>query len=290
LISGAGAAAPVPDAGAPAAPRPIFYDRPIAGPDLVGRSLEELHLMQDTIYARAGRRFADPKRRDYFARQPWYAPSDGGLTKLGAVDKANVRAIAEHEKRFLVERDKQHLAAQVTVPCPKVGPDGKPVRARLEEELSAVARSLKWDSDYGPPTSCHRRLELVCGPDIDGDGQPEAIVHITWRTVLNGRTCRTIRDDNDYWDTGVTLLVSGRLGKWRAVAPLGVDIAGDQQVKESNAWFMRRRDGEIVVRSSWTNVASDTTCRFGQYTIWRLIEGKLVALETVDDSWPCPGP
>jgi hypothetical protein len=262
---------------------PLFYDHAIGEPELAGRSLDELRLMRNTIYARSGRVFTDPKLREYFSHQPWYAPrtasTSGAVPRLSAVDKANIRAIAEQEKRL--------LNAAITVPCAEAGADGKPIDPRIDEELSTAARQLKWDS-YGPPKPCHRRVQLACGPDVDGDGQPEAIVHITWRTLLNGTTCRTIRDSNDYWDTGVTFLVSGRAGKWRAVGPLGIDIEGDQQDEHSSAWFVRRRDGELAIRASTTNVSSDTMCTIGSYTVWRLRNGKLVALETGDNSEPCP--
>ena len=107
-----------------------------------------------------------------------------------------------------------------------MGPAGALRDKRLEERLSALARRLAWE-EYGPPTACHRQVQLACGPDLDGDGQPESIVHISWRTLLNGRSCGTIRNDNDYWDTGVTFLISGRAASWKAVAPLGIDIEGD---------------------------------------------------------------
>ena len=238
--------------------------------------------MRNTIYARSGRRFADPKLRDYFARQPWYAPAAPGQrrigAKIGAIDVANIRAITEQEKRLAAE--------PVSIPCPEARPDGIIVDRRVEDQLSALARQLKWE-EYGPPTACHRQVQLACGPDIDGDGQQESIVHITWRTLLNGRSCRTIRDSNDYWDTGVTFLVSGRAPKWRAVAGLGIDVEGDQQDMHSYAGFVRRRGGEIVIRSSTSNVASDTNCQVGCYTVWRLSHGKLRSIEEGDDSEPC---
>ncbi len=269
-----------PDAAASSAVRPFFYDRALTAPDLAGRPLEELRLMRNTIYARAGRRFADPTLRDYFAHQPWYVPAKSGQRKLGAVDIANIRTIAEQEKRLVAE--------PVSVPCPEAGPAGVVGDGRLEDDLSGLARRFKWEA-YGPPTTCHRRVQLACGPDIDGDGQPESIVHITWRTLLNGRNCRTIRDDNDYWDTGVTFLISGRAHAWRAVAPFGIDIEGDQQDMHSSAYFVRHRGGEILVRSSTSNVASDTMCTMSHYTTWRLGHGKLRSVEEGDDSPPCDG-
>jgi hypothetical protein len=48
--------AQVPDAGRPAA-TPQYVERLLTSADLEGRSLDELALMRNTIYARAGRTF-----------------------------------------------------------------------------------------------------------------------------------------------------------------------------------------------------------------------------------------
>ena len=71
----------------------------------------------------------------------------------------------------------------------------------------------------------------------------------------------------------MTFLISGRAASWKAVAPLGIDIEGNQQDMHSGAYFVRRRNGEILTNASTSNVASDTMCVFGDYTVWRLREG-----------------
>ena len=42
--------------------------------DLEGRTLRELALMRNTIYARAGHPFRKKWLHDYFSAQPWYKP------------------------------------------------------------------------------------------------------------------------------------------------------------------------------------------------------------------------
>ncbi|MBS2029651.1 MAG: YARHG domain-containing protein [Deltaproteobacteria bacterium] len=70
--------------------RPLYFDRPLTAQDLEGRSLRELALMRNTIYARVGNPFRKRWLHTYFAAQPWYhelaAPE---LQKLSEVDKAN---------------------------------------------------------------------------------------------------------------------------------------------------------------------------------------------------------
>ena len=60
--------------------------------DLNNRSSEELRLMRNTIYARAGREFKDLDLRDYFARQPWYRAT-ATPAKLSPVDEKNLARI-----------------------------------------------------------------------------------------------------------------------------------------------------------------------------------------------------
>src|SRR5437762_3233786 len=59
----------------PKSERPLYYERLITAADLEGRSLRELSLMRNTIYARAGNPFRKKWLRDYFTSQPWYHPA-----------------------------------------------------------------------------------------------------------------------------------------------------------------------------------------------------------------------
>jgi hypothetical protein len=86
------------DVAPPAAPaaRPLYYDHRIEREDLRERSVEELRVMRNTIYARAGREFKDPDLRAYFAKQPWYRPSSTPA-KLSALDERNLANIKKWE-------------------------------------------------------------------------------------------------------------------------------------------------------------------------------------------------
>lgn len=81
--------------------RPLYYDRPIAAADLEGRTLRELALMRNTIYARIGQKFRKQWLSDYFSAQPWYKPADsvdeGTLSEL---DLKNAEAIVDYENTF----------------------------------------------------------------------------------------------------------------------------------------------------------------------------------------------
>ncbi len=94
-----------PTANADAAPsavgsdgRPLYYDRALTPADLEGRTLRDLSLMRNTIFARVGNPFAKPWLNDYFRAQPWYAPKDKvDISRLSAADKANVALLATAE-------------------------------------------------------------------------------------------------------------------------------------------------------------------------------------------------
>jgi hypothetical protein len=269
--------AQAPDAGRPAA-APPHMDRLLTSADLDGRSLEELALMRNTIYARAGRTFKNPKLREYFAAQPWYRPTASAST-LSAVDAANVRTIAARERAL--------VAKPVTAACPAPWTEGEVRDPALANKLAALAGKVRSDDDYGPPTTCERKVNLTCGPDLDGDGLPEEIVTVSWRLVLNERTCATIRDSNDYWKITRLLLVSGNPEKQRGVAVL--QHQSDEFAGTSiGAWFVRLRDGRLGVASSHTAEMSDSGCESGETITYALERGKLRKVESKIDEPPCP--
>jgi hypothetical protein len=53
---------------------PYFMVRPISESDIEGKSVDDLNEMRNEIYARHGRRFANPAIQAYFDAQPWYKP------------------------------------------------------------------------------------------------------------------------------------------------------------------------------------------------------------------------
>jgi hypothetical protein len=78
--------------------RPLYYTREITKEDLTGRSLRELSLMRNTIYARAGNKFRKKWLNDYFSAQPWYHPLDKmDESKITALDRKNAEIIANYD-------------------------------------------------------------------------------------------------------------------------------------------------------------------------------------------------
>ena len=85
-------------ASAPPVTRPLYYEAALQPADLQGRTLRELNLMRNTIYARVGQSFRKPWIDQHFRQFPWYAPKDQPeLAKLSPTDYENARAIVNHE-------------------------------------------------------------------------------------------------------------------------------------------------------------------------------------------------
>lgn len=89
-----------PDAGA--LPQ-YYFDRPITAADLEGKSLRELSLTRNVIFARAGQVFRKPWVRDHFTQFGWYQPTGLDAKKLTKLDKANAATVAKFEISIPIE-------------------------------------------------------------------------------------------------------------------------------------------------------------------------------------------
>ena len=91
------AAAPASSVAVPAA-RPLYFAREITMADLEGRTLRELTLMRNTIFARAGNPFRKPWLDEYFSAQAWYHPLEKmDEARITPLDRKNARIVADYE-------------------------------------------------------------------------------------------------------------------------------------------------------------------------------------------------
>lgn len=58
-----------------------------------------LRVARNEIYARKGRRFADPWLRDWFGRYPWYRPRFNNVA-LTEIERRNIALIQQAEARY----------------------------------------------------------------------------------------------------------------------------------------------------------------------------------------------
>jgi len=96
--SGSGAPSSSASTAAPKAQRPLYYAGAIEPADIEGRTLRELSLLRNTIFARVGNKFRRPWLHDHFMAQPWYRPLDKmDESKISEIDRKNAHTIAEYD-------------------------------------------------------------------------------------------------------------------------------------------------------------------------------------------------
>jgi len=136
-------------------PRPLYYTRPITHDDLDFRSLRELTLMRNTIFARAGNPFRKKWLADYFAAQPWYHPlAATDESKLTALDKQNAEIIAKYDLS-LSRGQLQNMLRQV---MSSIRAEGPTTEDKIELRLLS-ARLGKWVGPNDTPEGERSPLE-----------------------------------------------------------------------------------------------------------------------------------
>jgi hypothetical protein len=167
--------------------------------------------------------------------------------------------------------------------CDEALADGTLIDPGQEGSLIAMAAGLRWKGDdpFGPPDHCHRAVRLFCGPDIDRDGDVEAIVEVSWRFTDD---CESSQNESgDFVPVTKTFVASRHGAVWRAVAPLAITTGGGP----GSAFFVRRRGGATAIRVEWRSAETDSGCAIGRYEVFTLRAGTLRRVESGDDSPGC---
>jgi hypothetical protein len=148
-------------------PRPLYYEREIGAADLQGRSLRELVLLRNTVYARAGNRFRKQWLADHFAAQPWYRPLPKmDEAKLTALDRKNARAVALFEEALdRKELERRRGEVQARVGKGKAGPEDEVELRLLSQKLGTwvgaeEARRAETRSPLEDPSVLERQISL----------------------------------------------------------------------------------------------------------------------------------
>ncbi|NRB28566.1 MAG: YARHG domain-containing protein [Roseibacillus sp.] len=76
---------------------PYYFDRKISEADLKDKTLRELSLVRNSIFARAGNEFRKQWLNDYFAQFAWYEPTGLDMSKVSKRDRENAAIVAEFE-------------------------------------------------------------------------------------------------------------------------------------------------------------------------------------------------
>ena len=171
-------------AAASAADRPLYYERALTAADLDGRTLRELALMRNTIYARAGHQFRKKWLRDYFTAQPWYKPlAKDDNSKVTAVDRANAKLIAQAEegqKRPDLEKRRDDILARQR--AGKATPEDDVELTILNTRLGQWAAA---DADAKPPADVS---------PLEDPSQLDHLITVDQLSNLSRRDLRILRN------------------------------------------------------------------------------------------------
>jgi len=165
----AGATAGATGAGStpPAAETQLYYERKLTIEELEKRSLRDLTLIRNTIYARAGNSFRKPWLDKHFRAQPWYKPTDKiDEKKISEVDWANATSVALVERALgpkELERRKNEILAAIG--------DGQPTEEQTIELKLLSARMGTWVGPEGVPKEVRTPLEDPSRLDKVLDGE-----------------------------------------------------------------------------------------------------------------------
>lgn len=77
--------------------RPFYYDRKIELADLEGRTLRELSIVRNTIFARHGKAFQVRWIAEHFDGYDWYEPGHYDQSKISKRDLHNAAIVARYE-------------------------------------------------------------------------------------------------------------------------------------------------------------------------------------------------
>jgi hypothetical protein len=241
------AAAPVVAAAPPAkTERPLYYDRELTPADLEGRSLRELSLMRNWIFARVGHKFRKEWLAEFFAAQPWYKPQDTeDLSKLSAADRANAKTIAAYDGAAARE---QLLASRDRLKDGTVTPED-------EIELRLISERLgQWVGDAAEdrnPLSDPSMLDKVISVKSLADLSRRDL-RILRNTVFarHGRQFKSelmadyfanmdwYREDPGYTDKMLTMIDKKNIQIIKSVEDsLGGPLTDQEQSEEQDAWY-----------------------------------------------------
>jgi len=176
-----------------------------------------------------------------------------------------------------------HRDARLHFSCGDALDDGTLTDARQSDVFAALARGLRWGAGAPSPEGRPSMVRMICGPDLDSDGDREAII------VASFPSAKDASDDLTSiaapTSSMYTLLASKHATSWRAVAAIAFDVS-DEPDGQPSAVFVRRPQGGLAVEVEHDSFAS-SGCRITTYEVFGLVSGALQRLEVGDRSTAC---
>ena len=173
-----------------------------------------------------------------------------------------------------------HRPTPLRFTCADALDDGTLTDGSQAAGLTTLTRTLTWPDLGAPPALPPRDVRLYCGPDVDGDGERDAIVRLSFDNPDTNESAL------DAEQLSYTFLASKHGGSWRALGRLTADVTGDRDIEQSVV-FVRRASGQYAIEIERSSFASETGCRITGYEILAWRAGALATVEAGDRSPKC---
>jgi WD40 repeat protein len=175
-----------PPAPLPPADNKIYFDRPITLDDVRGKTLRELALMRNTIYARVGNVFRKAWLHDHFMAEPWYRETGLDETKLSDLDHQNAAFLDRYETAMPRQELTKRLE-QLELKHPQPNPDlltavtKTYMKLAIADDGSIYAllpnKVLRWSPAGKPlPSLAFDKFVLLTDMQVSPDGKTLAVV------------------------------------------------------------------------------------------------------------------
>lgn len=158
----------------PVTSRPLYYRRALRTQDMDGRSLRELALMRNWIFARAGNRFRKPWLHNFFSPLAWYRPQPRQDTSvLTGYDRNNAAKLAQVEASLTTAQLKAMRQPVLDALRKDPGYPNAPAQPHQVTELRLISARLgQWvepkPGQAGSPLEDPSRLDFVLSlADLD---------------------------------------------------------------------------------------------------------------------------
>src|SRR5438132_895748 len=169
------------------------------------------------------------------------------MVGIVAASAAIAAATAGRGTRGRPGASKGKAEGEVTFECGDALEDGTLVDEKQGDVLARLGAKARWlVGDPPPPDTRPRTVRLFCGPDLDGDGDREALAELTFADAGSEEQGMSVSGDS--LGTTYSLLVSKHGPPWRAVAGVAVDLSGGPGAGRA-AVFVRRPAGRWGVEA-----------------------------------------
>jgi len=158
---------------------PEASNRNLTSEDLAGKSLWELKIMRNEIFARHGYKFKTEEMREYFNKQKWYEPKYADVkSKLTEIENANIKMIKQYEDNL-----------QKSKPSPKIS-------ELIEKQKREIVFKTPWGSGT---TELNHLIPQEASPEgpksfvIDSSGKFFVLDQVNKRVQVYGKTGKHIK-------------------------------------------------------------------------------------------------